>query len=169
MGGEHRGARGRSRGAPRPERPRFSLRRGRVKGPRLALPAPTPTPTPSGAAGPRRRDRAPSLRSGAGRAAGAGGDARLCLLPLGAAPPPSAGRAAGCAGRAGGRHSAAERCCWRGSLEKVVGCLSALAASWRSRASRLSTSSSPSRHRHPRPPRRPPAGPSAGTPTSCRR
>lgn len=115
------------------------------------------SPRPGGGrpASPRRR--------GASGAAGAGGGARLCLLPLGAVPPPSAGRPAARGGREGG--SAAERCCWKGSLKKVAGCPGAPAASWRSRASRRSTFSSPSR----RPPPRPSAGPSAGTPTSCRR
>lgn len=41
-------------------------------------------------------------RRGASGAAGAGGGARLCLLPLGALPPPSAGRPAARGGREGG-------------------------------------------------------------------
>lgn len=91
------------------------------------------------------------------------------LPPPPRCPASSLRRAAGCAVREGARERerecAAERCCWKGSLKKVVGCLGAPAASWRSRASRRSTSSSPS----PRPPPRPSAGPSAGTPTNCRR
>uniref|UniRef100_A0A8C3KLB0 non-specific serine/threonine protein kinase n=65 Tax=Neognathae TaxID=8825 RepID=A0A8C3KLB0_9CHAR len=47
--------------------------------------------------------------SGAGRAAGAGSGARLCLLPLGALPPPSAGRPAARGGREGGRERERER------------------------------------------------------------
>ncbi|XP_071897028.1 STE20/SPS1-related proline-alanine-rich protein kinase isoform X2 [Anas platyrhynchos] len=130
-------------GGGRRRRGRLRGRRGRARGARAAL---------------RRRphSRSPQRRGASGR----GRRRRPPLPPPPRCPasslPPSAGRPGG---------SAAERCCWKGSLKKVAGCLGAPAASWRSRASRRSTSSSPRR----RPPPRPSAGPSAGTPTSCRR